>query len=162
MYNTVSGWVGHSCECVFLLLLYLACMPNDRCDQSLSLLATLKGVRDAQVYARLSSFEEDWAGGRVAGWEDRGEGPSAGGAATIIDLEAFEAVEELETLGTPALALRQLPRPSRSVPASARPHAAAQVFTVSPTGAGSSVHHPTAPYCAQEAWQALHPLLAGS
>ena len=57
-------------------------------------------VRDrAQVYARLASFEEDWAAGRVAGWEDRGEGPGAGGAGALIDLEAFEAVEELETLG---------------------------------------------------------------
>ena len=81
------------------------------------------------MYARLSSFEEDWAGGRVAGWGDRGEGPLAGGAATIIDLEAFEAVEELETLGAPALAPRQLPGPSRSVLTPAWPHAAAQVVT---------------------------------
>jgi hypothetical protein len=54
-----------------------------------------------QAYTRLGSFEEDWAAGRVAGWEDRGEGPAGGGAGAVIDLEAFEAVEELETLGAP-------------------------------------------------------------
>lgn len=60
----------------------------------------------AQVYAKLESYEEDWAGGRVPGWEDRGEGPTANGATAAIDLEAFEAVEELETLGAPGLAKR--------------------------------------------------------
>ena len=58
-------------------------------------------ICDAQVYAKLESYEEDWAGGRVQGWEDRGEGPAANGATAAIDLEAFEAVEELETLGAP-------------------------------------------------------------
>ena len=53
----------------------------------------------AQVYAKQESYEEDWAAGRVPGWEDRGEGPAANGATAAIDLEAFEAVEELETLG---------------------------------------------------------------
>ena len=59
---------------------------------------------NAQVYAKLESFEEDWAAGRVPGWEDRGEGPAAAGATPAIDLEAFEAVEELETLGAPGSA----------------------------------------------------------
>ena len=71
----------------------------------------------AQVYAKLESYEEDWAAGRVPGWEDRVEGPAANGATAAIDLEAFEAVEELETLGAPALPKRPVPRQAMLVTA---------------------------------------------
>ncbi|KAK9838337.1 hypothetical protein WJX81_005551 [Elliptochloris bilobata] len=56
----------------------------------------------SKVYAKLEGFEAEWAAGSVPDWGDRGEG-AAGGAAAVIDLEAFEAVEELETLGADRL-----------------------------------------------------------
>ena len=55
-----------------------------------------------KAYAKLADFDDQWAAGGVVGWEDHGLGRGGGGAAeaATIDLQAFESVEELETLGT--------------------------------------------------------------
>jgi splicing factor 3A subunit 3 len=46
------------------------------------------------------AFEEKWAAGGVAGWEDRGRGRVVDGdAAPGLDIDAFDSVEELEQLG---------------------------------------------------------------
>ena len=41
-----------------------------------------------------------WASGEVAGWEDRGLGQVAGSSgAGGLDMDAFDTMEELESLG---------------------------------------------------------------
>ena len=52
-----------------------------------------------KVFKHLEGFDEDFEEGRVAGWEDRGESRLASEAEGQIDLDAFESVEELLTLG---------------------------------------------------------------
>ena len=56
------------------------------------------------AHSSSSQVEEDirgrWATGGVAGWEDRGLGQVAGSASSIgLDLEAFDSVEDLESVG---------------------------------------------------------------
>lgn len=51
-----------------------------------------------------ADFEAAWQAGSVAGWEDRGnsQGPSTSGSmasSSGIDLDAFDSVEELVTIG---------------------------------------------------------------
>jgi len=62
-----------------------------------------------KVYSKLegeleSAFEE----GQVPGWEDRGGGKLPGDQGNAMDLQAFDTVDELESLGTPAAALLSL------------------------------------------------------
>ncbi|KAK9815071.1 hypothetical protein WJX73_006772 [Symbiochloris irregularis] len=55
-----------------------------------------------KLYARLSDFDARWEEGQVPGWEGKG----AGGTQTptpLIDVDAFEGVEELETIGADRL-----------------------------------------------------------
>lgn len=52
---------------------------------------------------QLAKAEEEargaWAAGTLSGWEDRAAGSSAAAPAPLIDLEAFDSAEELETVG---------------------------------------------------------------
>ena len=52
-----------------------------------------------KVFKPLDSFDEDFEEGRVGGWEDSGESRLASEAEGQIDLDAFDSVEELLTLG---------------------------------------------------------------
>lgn len=54
-----------------------------------------------RVYKPLEGFQADFEGGSVPGWEDRGEGRSVSEAEGQIDLDAFDTVEELLTIGNP-------------------------------------------------------------
>ena len=79
-------------------------------DYLQSLLAYLEGFHErvsplsnlGATYQRLQQeFEEAWETGQLAGWEDRGIGKANGEhQAPVVDLLAFDTVEELETLGT--------------------------------------------------------------
>lgn len=54
----------------------------------------------SKLYARLEDFEDRWESGQVVGWEQKGSAPGAPAtAAPQIDVDAFDSVEELETLG---------------------------------------------------------------
>ncbi len=57
----------------------------------------------SRQYSKLEEdLRHDWAEGTVPGWEDRGLGQQNGSAAAAdaaMDLEAFDSLEELETLG---------------------------------------------------------------
>ncbi len=44
-------------------------------------------------------LQERWAAGEIPGWEDRGMGQVAGSSSIGLDLEAFDSVEELESIG---------------------------------------------------------------
>lgn len=78
-------------------------------DYLQSLLAYLEGFHErvsplsnlGATYQRLQQeFEEAWETGQLAGWEDRGIGKANGEhQAPVVDLMAFDTVEELETLG---------------------------------------------------------------
>ena len=54
-----------------------------------------------KAYATLEDFSTQFEEGAVADWEDRGEGQLATEADVQIDLDAFDSVEELLTLGEP-------------------------------------------------------------
>ena len=74
-----------------------------------SLLAYLEGFHErvsplsnlGATYQRLQQeFEEAWESEQLAGWEDKGMGKANGEhQAPVVDLMAFDTVEELETLG---------------------------------------------------------------
>lgn len=79
-----------------------------QCRQYLEgLLGYLEGFYDRtqplqaqqKLYKPLEDFQQEFDQGRVSGWEDRGEGRSASEAEGQIDLEAFDSVDELLTLG---------------------------------------------------------------
>eukprot|EP00955_Chlamydomonas_euryale_P116046 366393-Chlamydomonas_euryale.AAC.5 len=53
-----------------------------------------------QVEAEL---KQRWSAGEVPGWEDRGLGMVAGSSSIGLDLEAFDSVEELQSLGADRL-----------------------------------------------------------
>lgn len=53
-----------------------------------------------KLYKELEGFEAEFDGGRVEGWEDRGEGKHASESEGQIDLDAFDSTEELLTIGT--------------------------------------------------------------
>ena len=53
----------------------------------------------SKVYKELESFDEEFEEGRCPGWEDRGEGKQVTEAEGAIDLDAFDTVEELMTIG---------------------------------------------------------------
>eukprot|EP00891_Asterochloris_glomerata_P009690 jgi/Astpho2/9690/Aster-03682 len=82
-------------------------------DYLQSLLAYLEGFHErvsplsnlGATYQRLQQeFEEAWETGQLAGWEDRGIGKANGEhQAPVVDLMAFDTVEELETLGADTL-----------------------------------------------------------
>lgn len=59
----------------------------------------------AQYHKQLKKTEDEfgarWDAGQVAGWEDKGLGPSS--TTPPIDLEDFESVEELESIGAERL-----------------------------------------------------------
>lgn len=46
-----------------------------------------------------SEFEGSWEAGQVPGWEDRGQGQLPTTSSSGIDLEAFDSVDELATIG---------------------------------------------------------------
>lgn len=54
----------------------------------------------AKVYSKLEQdFDNSFEEGQVQGWEDRGAGRLPGEQENAIDLQAFDTVEELESLG---------------------------------------------------------------
>lgn len=53
-----------------------------------------------KVYSKLEQdFDNSFEEGQVPGWEDRGAGRLPGEQESAIDLQAFDTVEELESLG---------------------------------------------------------------
>lgn len=53
-----------------------------------------------KVYSKLEQdFDNSFEEGQVPGWEDRGAGRLPGAQENAIDLQAFDTVEELESLG---------------------------------------------------------------
>ena len=55
----------------------------------------------SKVYSKLEQdFDNSFEEGQVAGWEDRGAGRLPNEQENAIDLQAFDTVEELESLGT--------------------------------------------------------------
>ena len=53
-----------------------------------------------KVYSKLEQdFDNSFEEGQVPGWEDRGAGRLPGEQENAIDLQAFDTVEELESLG---------------------------------------------------------------
>ncbi len=55
----------------------------------------------AKVYGKLEGeFDSAFEEGQVPGWEDRGGGKLPGEQGNAIDLQAFDTVDELESLGT--------------------------------------------------------------
>lgn len=51
-----------------------------------------------KLYARLADFDAQWEAGQVPGWESKGSA-AAQAPTPLIDVDAFEGVEELETIG---------------------------------------------------------------
>lgn len=59
-----------------------------------------------KVYSKLEGeFDTAFEEGQVPGWEDRGGGKLPGDQGNAMDLQAFDTVDELESLGKPAAAL---------------------------------------------------------
>ena len=57
-----------------------------------------------KVYSKLEGdFDSAFEEGQVPGWEDRGVGKAPGDDGNAIDLQAFDTVDELESLGEHAL-----------------------------------------------------------
>lgn len=57
-----------------------------------------------KVYSKLEQdFDNSFEEGQVPGWEDRGAGRLPGAQENAIDLQAFDTVEELESLGAELL-----------------------------------------------------------
>ena len=53
-----------------------------------------------KVYSKLEGdFDSAFEEGQVPGWEDRGVGKLPGDQGNTIDLQAFDTVDELESLG---------------------------------------------------------------
>ena len=53
-----------------------------------------------KVYSKLEGdFDSAFEEGQVPGWEDRGVGRVPGDEGNAIDLQAFDTVDELESLG---------------------------------------------------------------
>ncbi len=52
-----------------------------------------------KVYKALEDFDEQFEGGGVPEWEDRGVGQQASDADGQLDLQAFDSTEELLTIG---------------------------------------------------------------
>jgi len=62
-----------------------------------------------KVYSKLEGeFESAFEEGQVPGWEDRGGGKLPGDQGNAMDLQAFDTVDELESLGKPGAALLSL------------------------------------------------------
>lgn len=62
-----------------------------------------------KVYSKLEGeFDTAFEEGQVPGWEDRGGGKLPGDQGNAMDLQAFDTVDELESLGEPAAALLSL------------------------------------------------------
>ena len=62
-----------------------------------------------KVYSKLEGeFDTAFEEGQVPGWEDRGGGKLPGDQGNAMDLQAFDTVDELESLGKPAAALLSL------------------------------------------------------
>lgn len=49
-----------------------------------------------KLYSPLQSFDTRWEAGQIPGWETKGAGQAP---STQIDVDAFDSVEELETIG---------------------------------------------------------------
>lgn len=63
-----------------------------------------------KVYGKLESeFDSAFEEGQVPGWEDRGGGKLPSDQGNGIDLQAFDTVEELESLGPAPVFMPSLP-----------------------------------------------------